>query len=70
MNESIENHIKKAEMADGYLITITRLENGKLKHWQKHKGFFPKDILPSLQELKELLIRVYPYLNIKKMLDA
>ena len=72
MNESIENHIKKAEEADGYLITVTRLEEGKLLHWQKHEGFFPRDILPSLHEMKMILIKTYPHLNIKptRMLDA
>ena len=66
MDQSIENHIKKAEKADGYLITVTRLEDGKLNHWQKHEGFFPADILPSLHEIKMMAIETYPKLNIKQ----
>ena len=70
MNESIENQIKLAEESDGYFITITHREGTTLKHWQKHEKFFPQDIWDSLYELKMMIAKQYPDLNVRKVING
>lgn len=70
MKESIKDLIKEAEESGGYFITITRREGTTLKHWQKHEGFFPQDIWDSLHEIKMMIAKIYPDLNIRKVING
>jgi len=70
MNEIIEERIKKAQESDGYFITITRREGTTLKHWQKHEGFFPQDVWDSLHEIKMMITKQYPDLNVRKVING
>lgn len=51
----LNEEIKKAKMADGFLIMITRLNNGKLNHFWVTQNFPRNDFVPSLEKHKQLL---------------
>jgi len=61
MLDKIQEQIEKAEKSDAYFVTITRKEGDKLHHFQTHSfGFYFKDFLPSLTEIRKLLEKEYP----------
>lgn len=61
MNQRVLEKIEESERSDGYFITITRREGNTLKHWQiNSEGFYYKDLLPSLTELRHLIEDTYP----------
>lgn len=69
-NDSLKENLDKALESDGYFITITRREGTVLKHFQKHESFFPQDIWDSLHELKMMIAKIYPDLNIRKVING
>ena len=61
MDKQIEEKIKAAEQADAFLITVTRREGTKLYHWQANSfDFYYKDLMPSLEEVKKLIMKEHP----------
>ena len=52
--------LELAENSDGYLVTISRREGDRLLHWQYHNfDFYYKDLLPSIEEVKKLIMSQY-----------
>ena len=58
-NQKLEQIINEAEMADGYMVLVTRLVQGdkedKLIHTTFTDNFNRDDIMPSLDEFAKLL---------------
>ena len=64
MKTKLNETLRKARTNGVYFITITRVVDGTLRHYQIHTPGFPKaDLLPSLEELAKLLIKEHPELN-------
>lgn len=57
MDKNIMKQFEEAEKSEGYFITITALNDGRLNHYQQQKRFPKEDLLPSLEEIKKLIIR-------------
>ena len=61
MDKRIEEKVKAAEQSDAYFVTITRREGDKLYHFQTHSfDFYFKDLVPSIEEVKKLILKEYP----------
>jgi len=48
-NAELSKELQKMEMAEGYLILLTRLNDGKLTHFWTTNNFQRGDFLPSLE---------------------
>jgi hypothetical protein len=60
----IDKVINDALASDGYLITVSRRVGDKLYHWQIHNfEFYYLDLLPSLDEIKKLIMERYRHLG-------
>lgn len=59
-HNSLDEEIKKAKRAEGFLIMLSRLQDGKLYHsW--HTNRFPRtDFLPSLEHHRQSLKKEMP----------
>lgn len=58
--KEIEDAIRQAEMAEGYLVLVTRLSGGRLFHSNVMLNFKREDILPSIEEHRVLLRKELP----------
>ena len=64
MNEKIKKQVEKAEGHGAYFMTITYRDDDGLKHWQFHTAdFFYKDLMPTIDEIKNMIYREYPGLK-------
>lgn len=57
MDKKITEKLEEASRSEGYFVTITRLNGGKLTHYQTQRRFPKVDVLPSLEEIKNLIIK-------------
>ena len=48
-----------AELADGFFITVTRLNDKTLTHYQCHHNFKTSDLLPSQEQIKKDILSQY-----------
>ena len=58
--KEIEEAIELSEKSEGYLLMITRLNNARLFHTYIMLNFKREDILPSLEEQRNLLRKELP----------
>ena len=59
--KKIIEKIDEAEKADAYFITVTFRQGDILHHFQSHSfNFYFKDLLPSIEEVKKLILKEYP----------
>lgn len=54
--KDLEELLEKAKTADGYMVTITTVNGQKLEHSLVINTFERVNMLPSLKEVKELVI--------------
>ena len=54
-NQKLGEELQRAEMAEGYLVLITRLNNGRLEHSYFTLKFPKDDVSLSLGEYAKLL---------------
>ena len=64
-NQKLDEELKISEQAEGYLITITRLNNGRLFHSYFTQSFKREDILTSIEHWRNLLKTELPASNIE-----
>lgn len=57
INKNVYDKLEEAKDADSYFITITILQDGQLRHYQRQQGFPKEDLLPSLDEIKKLVLK-------------
>jgi len=57
MHENITKKLEELEQSEGYFITITTLNDGSLKHYQRQYNLLKEDTLQSLEEIKKLVMR-------------
>lgn len=57
MHGNVTKKLEEADKSDGYFITVTTLNGNKLSHYQQHQGFLKEDLLPSLEEIKKLIMK-------------
>lgn len=53
----LEEIIGSAKQSEGYMLGLTLLNGGELKHYFIVKSFPDNDVLKSLKEIKELAIK-------------
>ena len=57
MHDNVIEKIEEANKSEGYFITITTLNEGQLKHYQRHQNFAKEDLVPSLKEIEKLVMK-------------
>ena len=55
--KNVVKKLKEADKSQGYFVTITTLNGGKLKHYQTQRNFPKEDLLPSLEQINDLVLK-------------
>ena len=55
MHQNVIKKLEELDESEGYFITITTLNDGKLKHYQRQEKFPKEDVSTSLEEIKKLV---------------
>lgn len=66
-NKELGEALRKAETAEGFLIMISHLNDGKLNHFWTTNKFPREDFIPSLESHRRLLRGEMPPTTIKKI---
>jgi len=57
MHDNVIQKMEECDKGDGYFITVSILKEGQLTHYQRQQNFAKEDLLPSVGEIKKLVMR-------------